>query len=168
MLAGGTCPAPALPAHRARSESPLCIVAGLSCSGAGSERLASSGSTAAACRLGAGGDAGHMGCCLGAPWHQDLALGCTGKLSVGPALLEWGCGTNGHHAVGAAAEVSLLSAGFLCLEGLQGPGVLQEGGNAGRARECQERGQKAWNHSQLRAGAASCPTLQNISALGGK
>lgn len=24
-----------------------------------------------------------MGCCLGTPWHQDLALGCTGKVPVG-------------------------------------------------------------------------------------
>nr|XP_047936344.1 SH3 domain and tetratricopeptide repeat-containing protein 2 isoform X2 [Anser cygnoides] len=52
---------------------------GPSCGGAGGEQLAPSTSTAAGCRLGAGGDAGHMGCCLGAPWHQDLSLGCTGE-----------------------------------------------------------------------------------------
>lgn len=63
---------------------------GPSCGGASGEQLAPSTSTAAARRLGAGGDAGHMGCCLGAPWHQDLSLGCTGKLSHGEAT-AWLC-----------------------------------------------------------------------------
>lgn len=40
----------------------------------------------ALCQPTAGVTAGvtaRMGCCLGTPWHQDLALGCTGKVPVG-------------------------------------------------------------------------------------
>lgn len=75
---------------------------GPSCGGASGEQLAPSTSTAAARQLGAGGDAGHMGCCLGAPWHQDLSLGCTGKLSMGrlqPGSV-WLGGLVYSHAVG--------------------------------------------------------------------
>lgn len=62
------------------------------------------------------GVAGHMGCCLETPWHQDLSLGCTGKMSMG---MPWRdcetCGCKAHTTDGATGETPLLSTGSLWL-----------------------------------------------------
>lgn len=158
---------------------------GPSCGGAGGEQLAPSTSTAAGCRLGAGGDAGHMGCCLGAPWHQDLSLGCTGKLSLGrlqPGSV-WLGGLVYSHAVGFSGILSPHPAVTAAQEHPEHCGTR-------RALGCWSRGaaqgQRLWpcargragpvgarstagepgTCTRLQAGAASCPALQNLSAAG--
>lgn len=124
--------------------------------GAGGEQLAPSTSTAAARRLGAGGDAGHMGCCLGAPWHQDLSLGCTGKLSMGRICLARGAGLS--HAMGFSGILSPHPAAQEHPEHCRAHRALGAGagGNAvpaavavcpreSRASGCQEHSWRAWD-----------------------
>lgn len=64
------------------------------------------------------GVAGHMGCCLEIPWHQDLSLGCTGKLSLGMPRQDCEtCGCNAHTTDGATGELSTWLLACRCRDG---------------------------------------------------
>ncbi|XP_009903022.2 LOW QUALITY PROTEIN: SH3 domain and tetratricopeptide repeat-containing protein 2 [Dryobates pubescens] len=71
--------APAWLAEGAGQKALCALWPGLSRGAAGQQAVCSPCQCSSSPTARGGGAAGHMGCCLGTPWHQDLSLGCTGE-----------------------------------------------------------------------------------------